>query len=96
MWKENKALELIDTTLSETCKSYEFLRCVTVGLLCVQDDPNDRPNMSNVVFMLGTETESLPSPKQPSFVVKRPLSSGASSSEPSSNNGLTNTLYQGR
>ncbi|PON66938.1 S-receptor-like serine/threonine-protein kinase [Trema orientale] len=96
LWKDNKALELMDSALSETCNEDEFLRCVIVGLLCVQDDPNDRPNMPNVVFMLGSETGSLPSPKQPAFVVRRSLSTTTSSSKPSSNNGLTDTLYQGR
>ncbi|PON66939.1 S-receptor-like serine/threonine-protein kinase [Trema orientale] len=96
LWKDNEAFELMDATLSETCNEDEFLRCVIVGLLCVQDDPNDRPTMSNVVVMLGSETGVLPNPKQPAFVVRRALSNITSSSKPSSNNGLTDTLYQGR
>ncbi|XP_024020579.1 G-type lectin S-receptor-like serine/threonine-protein kinase At4g03230, partial [Morus notabilis] len=95
LWKENKALDLMDPPLRETCNENEFLRCFNVGLLCVQDDPNDRPTMSNVVVMLGSENGNLPSPKQPAFVVKRPLSSRASS-EPLSNNELTDTLNEGR
>ncbi|XP_024020576.1 G-type lectin S-receptor-like serine/threonine-protein kinase At4g03230 [Morus notabilis] len=97
LWKENKALDLMDPTLSETCNENEFLRCFNVGLLCVQDDPNDRPTMSNVLLMLGTESASLPSPKQPAFVVRRSRSSRASPGDkPSSTNGLTNTLNEGR
>ncbi|PON80504.1 S-receptor-like serine/threonine-protein kinase [Parasponia andersonii] len=96
LWNDNAAMELMDATLGETCNANEFLRCVTIGLLCVQDDPNDRPTMSNVIVMLGSETGSLPSPKQPAFVVRRSLSSTTSSSKPSSNNGLTDTLNQGR
>ncbi|PON80473.1 Mitogen-activated protein kinase kinase kinase [Parasponia andersonii] len=96
MWKENKALDLMDVSLSETCNANEFLRCVNVGLLCVQEDPSDRPTMSNVVLMIGSETASLPSPKQPAFVARRSLSSSGSSSKPLSVNGLTSTLEQGR
>ncbi|KAI8552696.1 hypothetical protein RHMOL_Rhmol06G0286600 [Rhododendron molle] len=43
-----------------------------VGLLCVQQHPEDRPSMSSVVLMLGREG-SLPRPKQPGFFTKRNL-----------------------
>ncbi|PON66926.1 Protein kinase-like domain containing protein [Trema orientale] len=48
LWKENKASNLMDASLSETCNANEFLRCINVGLLCTQEDPSDRPTMSNV------------------------------------------------
>ncbi|PON80499.1 Mitogen-activated protein kinase kinase kinase [Parasponia andersonii] len=95
LWKENKPLDLMDISLCETCNANEFLRCINVGLLCVQDDPNNRPTMSNVGFMLGGETVMLPSPKQPVFVARSHSSSG-SSSKPLSINELTDTLEQGR
>ncbi|PON80505.1 Tyrosine-protein kinase [Parasponia andersonii] len=56
LWKEYRLFDLMDASLSETCNAVEFLRCAKVGLLCVQEDPNDRPTMSNVVVMLGSET----------------------------------------
>ncbi|PON80492.1 Serine/threonine protein kinase [Parasponia andersonii] len=96
LWKENKPLDLMDITLCETCNVNEFLRCINVGLLCVQDDPNNRPTMSNVVFMLGGETMMLPSPRQPVFAARRFHSSSGSSSKPLSVNDLTDTLEQGR
>ena len=98
-WKEEKALDLIDQTLCESCNTDEYLKCVNVGLLCVQEDPSDRPTMSNVVFMLGSETATLPTPKQPAFIVRRlPSSRATSSSKPEtfSNNELTVTLEGGR
>ncbi|PON66937.1 Serine/threonine protein kinase [Trema orientale] len=96
LWNENKALDLMDITLSETCNANEFLRCVNIGLLCVQEDPSDRPTMSNVVFMLGSEIAILPCPKQPAFVARRHISSSDSSSKPLSVNELTATSEQGR
>ncbi|KAM6549129.1 hypothetical protein CsatB_020805 [Cannabis sativa] len=98
MWNKNKAFELIDSASKEKFNEDEFMRCVRVGLLCVQDDPNDRPSMSNVMLMLGSETASLPSPRQPTFIVKRSISSTPNnlSHSSSSNNLLTDTLYQGR
>lgn len=101
LWKAERGLELLDQALQETCETEEFLKCLTIGLLCVQEDPNDRPTMSNVVFMLGSsETATLPNPKQPAFVLRRcPSSSKPSSStkpETYSQNELTITLEDGR
>ena len=74
------ALDLIDQTLHETCNVDQFVKCVNVGLLCVQELPDDRPTMSNVVTMLDSETATVPTPKQPAFVPRRGQSSTTSSS----------------
>ncbi|AEE82295.1 Wall-associated receptor kinase galacturonan-binding domain [Arabidopsis suecica] len=101
LWKAERGIELLDQALQESCETEGFLKCLNVGLLCVQEDPNDRPTMSNVVFMLGSsEAATLPTPKQPAFVLRRcPSSSKASSStkpETCSENELTITLEDGR
>jgi hypothetical protein len=80
LWTENKVLDLMDQTIHETLNAAKFMKCVNVGLLCIQEDPNDRPTMSNVVTMLDSETGTVPTPKQPAFVLKRGQSSTASSS----------------
>ncbi|KAK0595563.1 hypothetical protein LWI29_007921 [Acer saccharum] len=69
LWNDGKGLELIDTTLEESCSPNEVLRCVHVGLLCVQDQAADRPTISDVVSMLTNETMLLPAPKQPAFFI---------------------------
>ncbi|KAI4318300.1 hypothetical protein L6164_026087 [Bauhinia variegata] len=68
-WRDDKAMEIIDPSLLECCPSHEALRCVQVGLLCVQDRAADRPSMLEVVSMLSNETTSLPTPKQPAFYI---------------------------
>ncbi|RWR88151.1 G-type lectin S-receptor-like serine/threonine-protein kinase isoform X1 [Cinnamomum micranthum f. kanehirae] len=68
LWKDNRVFELVDSSMSISAFESEVLRCIQVGLLCVQEKANDRPNMSSVVFMLGNET-TMPSPKQPAFCV---------------------------
>ncbi|KAI4334054.1 hypothetical protein L6164_018791 [Bauhinia variegata] len=80
LWTENKLMDLMDPSLRETCSENQFIRCAHISLLCVQDEPGDRPTMSNVVTMLDNETTTLPIPKQPTFFMKRALSSTASSS----------------
>lgn len=68
---ECRALELMDPALGNTYKSDEVLSCIHVGLLCVQENPNDRPTMSEVVSMVRKETTSLSRPKQPAFFIGR-------------------------
>ena len=68
LWNEGKSLELIDPTiLEESRPPFEALRCIHIGLLCVQDQAKDRPTMPEVVSMLSNETLKLSSPKQPAF-----------------------------
>jgi hypothetical protein len=59
----------VDPILLESCLDYEseVLRCIHIGLLCVQEDPQHRPTMSNVVVLLGSESTVLPQPRQPAF-----------------------------
>ncbi|KAJ9182791.1 hypothetical protein P3X46_006744 [Hevea brasiliensis] len=78
LWIEERPLELVDHML-DSFATFEVLRCINVGLLCVQQRPEDRPNMSSVVVMLGSES-SLPQPKQPGFFTERNMPEAESSS----------------
>lgn len=72
LWKEGRAMEIMDESLEEeSCVKSQVLRCIQVGLLCVQKLPGDRPNMASVVFMLGNEDVHLAEPKEPGFFVER-------------------------
>ncbi|GMP81190.1 hypothetical protein CsSME_00035982 [Camellia sinensis var. sinensis] len=55
LYKEGKSLQLIDDVVWESCYLIEVLRLIHVGLLCVQESPEDRPSMSSVVMMLCSE-----------------------------------------
>ena len=70
LWNEGKGLELIDPTiLDESFIPSEVLRCIHVGLLCVQDQATDRPTMLDVISFLANETIQLSTPKQPTFFI---------------------------
>ncbi|KAL6844526.1 hypothetical protein ACP4OV_026199 [Aristida adscensionis] len=71
LWKDDKAMDLVDSSLVKSCSLTEVLRCIHIGLLCVQDNPNNRPLMSSVVFMLENETTTLSVPKQPVYFSQR-------------------------
>ncbi|KAI5605587.1 hypothetical protein POPTR_001G413000v4 [Populus trichocarpa] len=70
LFKENRSLELAADSIVITCNLSEVLRSIHVGLLCVQENPEIRPTMSNVVLMLGND-DVLPQPKQPGFFTER-------------------------
>ena len=57
-------MEFVDTCLEDSCIPFEALRCIHIGLLCIQRHPNDRPNMTSIVIMLSSES-ALPQPKEP-------------------------------
>ncbi|XP_072955815.1 receptor-like serine/threonine-protein kinase SD1-8 [Typha angustifolia] len=71
LWKEGNDVQLLDESMNSSFSLDEALCCIKVGLLCVQQHPEDRPTMSSVVVMLGGENSSLPDPRQPGFVAMR-------------------------
>ncbi|KDP38984.1 hypothetical protein JCGZ_00741 [Jatropha curcas] len=78
--KEGRSIEMIDTLARNSCNLSEVVRLIHVGLLCVQRSSEDRPSMSTVVFMLGSEG-ALPQPKQPGFFNEREITEANSSSD---------------
>ncbi|KAL5730899.1 non-specific serine/threonine protein kinase [Ranunculus cassubicifolius] len=70
LWRDGNALELIDPILGENYSAEEILRCIQIGLLCVQDKADDRPTMSNVVLMLTSYSLTLGTPTTPTFIME--------------------------
>ncbi|XP_068489823.1 cysteine-rich receptor-like protein kinase 10 isoform X3 [Phaseolus vulgaris] len=65
-WKEGKAINIVDPSLNNNSRN-EMLRCIHIGLLCVQENLVDRPTMANIVLMLNSYSLSLPIPAEPAF-----------------------------
>ncbi|KAK9089543.1 hypothetical protein Scep_028625 [Stephania cephalantha] len=68
LWEDGRPLELVDPSMGDSFSDQEVTKFIQVGILCVQENANDRPTMSSVVFMLGNET-TIPTPRQPAFIV---------------------------
>ncbi|CAL5072306.1 unnamed protein product [Urochloa decumbens] len=67
-WNEGTIAEMIDDCLGRNYSEKEVLKCVHIGLLCLQQNPMDRPTMSDVMVMLnGDSTSSLPPAARPTF-----------------------------
>ncbi|CAI8606834.1 unnamed protein product [Vicia faba] len=69
LWKEGTIHTMIDENLKDTCILYEALRCIQIGLLCLQHHPDDRPDMTSVLVMLKS-SNTLPQPQEPSYLFK--------------------------
>lgn len=74
-------MDIIDSSVGDSFSESEVLRCMQVGLLCVQERAEDRPTMSSVVLMLSSETVSLPQPKNPGFCLGMKPETESSSSK---------------
>ena len=94
LWKECRPLELLDNCLEDCCIILEFVRCLHISFLCLQQHHEDRPNMSSVVMMLHGES-SLPEPKEPAFFIGK-RSSLSSKNQSHSTNEITVTLLEAR
>lgn len=95
MWNEGRGLELIDTTLNESCPPSEALRCLHVGLLCVQAHATDRPPMQDVISMLLNEISQLPAPKQPAYFLKTAVEEPKISKRKMDNFSINNVTISG-
>ncbi|GLT30970.1 hypothetical protein SLA2020_057400 [Shorea laevis] len=67
LWKDGRPLELLDPILGDSYARNEVIRCIHIGLLCVQEDPAARPTMATIVLMLSSYSVTLPLPKKPAF-----------------------------
>ncbi|XP_039020161.1 putative receptor-like protein kinase At4g00960 [Hibiscus syriacus] len=78
-WRQGTAMNLIDPTLRDGSRN-EMMRCIHIGLLCVQENVADRPTMATVILMLDSFSVTLPMPSQPAFFMHSGIGSDMSSS----------------
>lgn len=102
LWRGDRKLELMDPTAADdSISTDEVLRCIQVGLLCVQEQAEDRPTMSSVVLMLSSETATMPQPKTPGFCLgtRTHVENDSSSGKPEESctvNQVTVTMLEAR
>ncbi|XP_010936810.1 cysteine-rich receptor-like protein kinase 44 isoform X2 [Elaeis guineensis] len=65
LWNEDRVTEFMDPLLGDSYPMNEARQCYRVGLLCVQENPEDRPTMSSVVLMLRSDQTPLCPPSEP-------------------------------
>ncbi|XP_048447169.1 cysteine-rich receptor-like protein kinase 29 isoform X3 [Pyrus x bretschneideri] len=65
-WKADTVSNIIDPVLT-TGLGTETMRCIHIGLLCVQEKVASRPTMTSVVSMLNSHSMILPLPSRPAY-----------------------------
>ncbi|KAF0907443.1 hypothetical protein E2562_017378 [Oryza meyeriana var. granulata] len=76
-WTMGTVVDLLDPSLVSNISSSQcsddrdqMLMCMHIGLLCVQDNPADRPMLSSVILMLESSNATpLRAPSRPAFWV---------------------------
>uniref|UniRef100_A0A0D3GS20 Uncharacterized protein n=1 Tax=Oryza barthii TaxID=65489 RepID=A0A0D3GS20_9ORYZ len=68
-WTTGTIEELLDPAIGRRSVN-DLLKLINIGLLCVQDNPADRPAMSAVNVMLSSDTVSLQAPSRPTFSIQ--------------------------
>ncbi|KAK2984930.1 hypothetical protein RJ640_005671, partial [Escallonia rubra] len=75
-WQKGTCLNLVDPILkADTSSMQDIMRCINIGLLCVQDLAAKRPSMTAVVLMLSGASVTLPVPSEPTFFMHDSISS---------------------
>ncbi|CAO2206273.1 unnamed protein product [Urochloa humidicola] len=91
-WRAGSMADVVDPLLAESgYPESEIINCIEIGLLCVQENPVDRPDASVVVLMLSSPTSTSAdrrAPSRPAFIFStgftesdRPSRSDARSSD---------------
>ncbi|KAH0697200.1 hypothetical protein KY289_014682 [Solanum tuberosum] len=96
LWNKNNIVKLIDPKIFDSSFEKEVVRCVHIGLLCVQEYAEDRPNVSTVLSMITSDNAELPTPKQPAFTRGHASPQPGSSKREGSVNADTITVLEPR
>ncbi|KAI3740822.1 hypothetical protein L2E82_31296 [Cichorium intybus] len=91
LWHEDNGVKLIDENLCDDCPVDEALKLMRIALLCIEEDPVDRPTMSSVASMLEGEWKSLSEPKPPMSFGQFATSDKSSSTWNSDDSGFYST-----
>lgn len=66
--REGTALKFIDPYLRENCQIIDVMKCIHIGLLCVQENASSRPTMASVILVLNNNSATIPLPSSSAFL----------------------------
>ncbi|KAM3701782.1 hypothetical protein ACJW31_05G201100 [Castanea mollissima] len=69
-WNGGTSLELLDLTIRDSYSRTEVNKCIHIALLCVQENPAQRPTMDSIILMLNSNSVTLSSPQRPAFFLQ--------------------------
>lgn len=68
LWRAGTLIKLVDSPLRDESQTREITRCIQIALLCVEENPANRPTMQEVVLMLSCQSVALPTPQRPAYL----------------------------
>ncbi|MBA0783992.1 hypothetical protein Gotri_001620 [Gossypium trilobum] len=78
LWKQDRGAEFFDASLDDSSLSCKLIRCMQLALLCVQENPADRPSMVDIFAILKNESSvAISVPKQPAYSITRDEGKGS-------------------
>ncbi|CAI8593574.1 unnamed protein product [Vicia faba] len=66
-WKDQTPLSILDPNIEEDYSKIEVTKCIQIGLLCVQHNPDARPSIVTIASYLSSYSIELPTPQEPIF-----------------------------
>lgn len=91
LWRNQTPLEMLDPILKDMFSHSEVIKCIQLGLLCVQENPDDRPTMVQAVSYLSSLLVELPLPLEPAFSMDRDMKLNIPTTESSSGQFISNS-----
>ncbi|CAJ1814007.1 unnamed protein product [Sphenostylis stenocarpa] len=89
-WMDHTPLNILDSKLMKDYSKTEVIKCIQIGLLCVQENPDKRPTMLTIISYLSNSSVELPFPLEPAFILhgkmNRKIVANESNSSQSTNN----------
>ncbi|PNY15274.1 cysteine-rich receptor-like protein kinase [Trifolium pratense] len=79
-WMDEKVVEVLDFDIENSFSYSEVVKCIQIGLLCVQQNLDDRPTMERVVSYLSSVPSELPLPQEPAGFMRNNNNTTAGSS----------------
>ncbi|KAL9258679.1 Cysteine-rich receptor-like protein [Drosera capensis] len=68
LWNEGAVLEFVDKEMCENFPCEEVIKCIHIGLLCIQEVPARRPKIGFIIALLNGEAVDIPSPTAPYYL----------------------------
>ncbi|XP_028760914.1 cysteine-rich receptor-like protein kinase 10 [Neltuma alba] len=78
-WRDDNLIAILDSNLTEAGSHSEIIKCIHIGLLCVQGNPGVRPSMNKAVQYLSNDSIQLPIPQEPAFFIHSQMGPAESS-----------------
>ncbi|RZB61875.1 Cysteine-rich receptor-like protein kinase 8 [Glycine soja] len=93
-WRDQTPLSILDASINENYSEIEVIKCIQIGLLCVQQNPDDRPTMVAILSYLSSHLIELPRPQEPALFLHGRKDPKAFAQESSSSHNINaSTLF---